>query len=103
MSAAEQITYIVYTWRGEIKVKEGRMNYNGTFLPPKANSPWMSKCPREPMKINSYGKVWCKDKSQIPIAKEMVREHAIQRIESIENTYTSARRNIEKIIETEEL
>ena len=100
---SNDITYMVYTWRGEIKVKEGIMRGNGVFFPPNANSPWMSKCPTEPMKINSRAKVWCIDESQIPRAKEMLIEYARRRIETIEGNYNSAIRNVNKIINAEDI
>ena len=77
--------YLVYIWRDEIRVRKGKVW--GGFHPTDDNGRpaghWLSKIPYEYMKINSYGKVLCRHKKDIPQAVEMVRKHRQDKREAV--------------------
>lgn len=93
------VTYLVYAYHGKIKVKRGKMD--GCFMPVEGTTAWHAKVPHIPMYLSKSGKVWVKRKEDIPKAKEMVREYNRQRINQIESTYKTAKRNAENIAKGE--
>lgn len=73
----EPIRYLVYAWRGQIKVRAGKVL--ASFYPidktGRTVSYWLTKIPRSYMEVNSYGKVLCRSEEEIPQAVEMVRKY----------------------------
>lgn len=69
----KQISYLIYYYRGEIKVKEGYMGNN--FYPLDKKYPYHTGVPHKPMIVNSKGKIWAKQKDDIPRAKELLKDY----------------------------
>ena len=92
--------WLVYYYKGEIKVHTGYDNY-GTFVLADKNT-WRSKTPKRHYQVNSYGKVIVDRKEDIPMAKQMLIEHYKERLKEIQHWNTATVSNIKKMIVTEE-
>ena len=90
------ISWLVYAYKGEIKVQRGYNKY-GTFILEKQNR-WLSKTPIGYMKISSRGKVLVDCEEDIPKAVEMVKQYHIDKINEIENKAVTSLTNIQKMI-----
>ena len=73
----KQISYLIYYYRGEIKVKAGYMD--GVFCPLDNKHTWQTGVPHKPMVVNSKSKIWVKRTEDIPKAKELLKEHILNR------------------------
>lgn len=69
------ISYLIYYYRGEIKVKAGYMD--GVFFPLDKKHTWQTGVPDTPMVVNSKSKIWVKRTEDIPKAKELLKEHIL--------------------------
>lgn len=97
--------YLIYYFRGEIKVKEGYVNtpndipYPETVFYPKNENTWQTGIPSCCGVVSSKGKIVVKHKEDIPKAIQMVQEHYIAKIEETRNKGITALMNIQKMIE----
>jgi len=92
------IRWIVYPYHGEIKVQAGYISNSRTFVSADKNS-WLVRIPSSFMKVGSRGKVLCRSEEEIPIAKQMVKEYCIKKIDEVGDSAISALYNIQHIIE----
>lgn len=90
------ISWLVYAYKGEIKVRRGYNNY-GTFVLEKQNR-WLSKTPSRYMQISSRGKVLVDREEDIPKAKDMVKQFYIDKINVIESKAVTSLTNIQSVI-----
>jgi len=90
------ISWLVYAYKGEIKVQRGYNNY-GTFVLETQNR-WLSKTPSVYMQISSRGKVLVDREENIPAAENMVKQFYIDKINAIESKAVTSLANIQNII-----
>ena len=97
--------YLIYYFRGEIKVKEGYVStpndipYPETVFYPKNENTWQTGIPSCCGVVSSKGKIVVEHKEDIPKAIQMVQEHYIAKIEETRNKGITALMNIQKMIE----
>ena len=91
-----RISWLVYAYKGEIKVQRGYNNY-GTFVLETQNR-WLSKTPSAYMQISSRGKVLVDREENIPAAKSMVKQFHIDKIDAIKNKAVTSLANIQSVI-----
>lgn len=90
--------YLVYYHKGEIKVQEGYTGSNNSFVLAHENR-WMTTAPHEYMKITTNGRVLVRNKEDIPIAKQMIREYYAGKVDEVKDRAITALTNIKKIVE----
>lgn len=97
--------YLIYYFRGEIKVKEGYVNtlndipYPETVFYPKNENTWQTGIPSCCGVVSSKGKIVVRNKEDIPKAVRMVQEHYIAKIDETQNKAITALTNIQKMID----
>ncbi|MBP5565173.1 MAG: hypothetical protein J6X45_05575 [Lachnospiraceae bacterium] len=91
------VYYLVYYYRGDIRVQAGYPD--GKTFTLRDQNKWLVGCPHCCGYVNSKGKVLCRREEDIPAAKQMIREHYINKISEVENTAVSRLYNIQKMIE----
>ena len=89
-------SYLIYCYRGEIKVQRGYDQY-GTFVLDNQNR-WMSKTPYAHNIVSSYGKIIVDNEENIPQAAEKIKQHYIDKINDIEHKAVASLNNIQKMI-----
>lgn len=92
-----RVSWLVYYYRGEIKVSRGYVANNGTFTLADRNS-WQTQVPASYMKVSSAGKVLVRNEEDIPRAKMMIYEHYLGKIKDIEEKALSALYGIQKMV-----
>lgn len=98
------ITWLVYSWRGNIMVKQGHMRKHhsdyqdniNVFEPIEGVYPWHTNCPSRPMEV-AKGKVWVWFERDIPEAKDMIIEYHKSRSDSVNKNYDAAIQNIKRV------
>ena len=89
------ISYLVYYYKGEIKVQRGHDNY-GIFVVDDENRSY-AKTPKRHYQVSSCGKIIVDREEDIPKAKEMLIEHYKNKLDSIKRQKDIAISNIEKL------
>lgn len=96
------VAWLVYYYKGEIKVKKGYVRIGHTFYPIGENY-WQCGIPERYMEVSSKGKVLVRHKEDIPIAKQMIYEHYLGKIDEVSTVTVRALNNIKKMIEGENM
>lgn len=65
--------FLVYYYKGEIKIREGNIKVNRIFEPYDNPNRYHTKLDDFPMRLR-YGKVWCRKAEEVPKAVEMVKQ-----------------------------
>ena len=73
LDTALENVYLIYYYRGEMKVKEGSLKINGIFEPYDNPKKYHTKLHDFPLKLR-YGKVWCMSDKDVPKAIEMIKQ-----------------------------
>ena len=98
----QPIIYLVYYYKGKIKVKMGK-RYSRTFHEMVGDkvksSPWHTGIPDDYMECNSKNKVLCYYYSDVPKAKEMIRNNLVKRLDEYSSISLSTIQNITKFLE----
>lgn len=90
--------YLVYYHKGEIRVQEGYTGRNHSFVLVHEDR-WLTTAPKEYMKVSEKGRVLVKNKEDIPIAKQMIREYYANKVDEVKDRAITALTNIKKIVE----
>lgn len=90
--------YLVYYYKGDIKVKRGNVCLGGNFYPENEDI-WHTHIPIRPMQVSSKGRVVCWRAEDIPKAKRMIYEHYLGKIDEVHTVAIRALSNIKKMIE----
>ena len=88
--------YLLYYYRGNIKVKHGK--WSGVFFPDNENA-CLTKVPQRFNVVSSRGKIIVRDAEDIPKAKEMLYQHYLNKIDDINHKATTSLTNIKKMVE----
>lgn len=96
------VAWLVYYYKGEIKVKKGNVRIGHTFYPVGENI-WHCGIPDKYMEVSSKGKVLVRHEEDIPIAKRMIYEHYLGKIDEVKTITVRALSNIKKMIEGEDM
>lgn len=95
------IAYLIYQFRGQIKVKEGRVGWN--FYPTGSiPSHYMTGVPRRYDVVTSKGKILVRNKEDIPEAIAKLQAYYAKRREDIECRGYQANKNVVSIINQKE-
>ena len=92
------VAWLVYYYKGEIKVKKGNVRIGHTFYPVEENI-WHCGIPDKYMEVSSKGKVLVRQKEDIPKAIQMIFEHYLKKIDQVSMATIRAVENIKKMIE----
>ena len=93
--------YLVYYHKGEIRVQEGYLGSNHSFVLVDEDR-WLTTAPYEYMKITQKGRVLVKNKEDIPKAKQMIREYYAGKVQDVRDKAITALNNIKNIMERNE-
>ena len=85
------MAWLVYYYRGEIKVKHGTVGLN--FYPDNSYS-WQTGIPTEYMKINRAGKILVENEDDLPKAKEMLKTYYLNKEASVKQEYERRLKNL---------
>ena len=94
------VCWLVYYYKGAIKIKKGRMGRN--FYPDNEYL-WHTGVPRKAMQVSSKGKVLCWNETDVPLAKQMIYEHYVKKVDEVRDRAVAALDNIKKMVESEEI
>lgn len=97
-----QVGWLVYYFKGEIKVKKGNVRLGHTFYP-EGERIWHCGIPSKPMVCTSKGKVLVWNEEDIPKAKEMIYQHYLKKVDEVKDIAVSALDNIRKMVEKENM
>lgn len=92
----QPVSYLVYAWRGEIRVKAGRRIPGDKTFHPIEGAAWHTHVPVEELTLRR-GRVWVTNKEDIPCAVKMIQEYYRERITVIHTKYQTAIANAESI------
>ena len=96
------IGYLVYQYKGQIKVKKGRVGWN--FYPVNENpSHYMTGIPTRYNVVTSKGKILVRNENDIPEAVTKLQEYYAKRRDEIERKGYTANKNIVSIINQKEV
>lgn len=90
--------YLVYCHKGEIRVQEGYLGSNHSFVLANEDR-WLTTAPYEYMKVTQKGRVLVKNKEDIPKAKQMIREYYAGKVDEVKDRAITALINIKRIVE----
>lgn len=94
------IGWLVYYYRGEIKVRKGNVRLGHTFYPEDTDT-WQCGIPERSMEVTSKGKVLVWNEEDIPKAKQMIFDHYLNKVDQVQGIAMSQLNNIRKMIEKE--
>ena len=94
------VCWLVYYHKGEIKVKKGTLGRNFLFFPENENI-WHTGVPHRAMQVNSKGKVLCWHEEDVPVARGMICEYYINKVDNVSDRAVTALENIKKMIAKE--
>lgn len=90
--------YLVYCYKGKIRVQEGYCGRDNCFVLVNEDR-WLTTAPKEYMKVSEKGRVLVRNKEDIPIAKQMIREYYAGKVDEVKDRAIMALTNIKKIVE----
>ena len=91
LDVAYKNAFLIYYYKNEIKIKKGDVTLNRIFEPYDNPNYYHTKLHDFPLQIK-YGKVWCKDEEDIPLAIEIVEQSRIRYLTEIINRYEKIRK-----------
>ena len=90
--------YLIYRYKGEIRVKEGWAGITGVFYPKNQPYTWMTQMPTEYNHITSSGRLLVKNENDILEGVEKLRDYYRKRYGNVCDTSNKTIQNITECI-----